>query len=888
VNRTTWGLISLVALGFTLSFCGPLQGADPPAPDARPDGGTDKPALKDRLGDPLPAGALVRFGTHRLRQSDTTEEVAFHPDGKLIAAIDGRGRVGLWDAVTGKPVVRRPAIDARGHTFAFSPDGKWLATHEERGVGMWDLRGKNSFLMPRGDGLTANTLAFSPCGRYLAEGGRLGAVFLYHVGARKAIFRLKGHRLGVTTVAFSPDGKLLASGEGDGKRPGDTPILLWETESGRLLARLEGHTDHIHAVAFSPDGKTLVSSSLDRSLRFWDVATRRQTRKIAHRAVSLAFSPDGKLLASGTEVNRGGITLWDPGSGERLRTFAPGVSVEDLAFSPDGKRLLCTNHHAVSLWEVTTGKEVLPFKGHRGAVLSLAFSPDGKTLATWGGDYTTRLWDVASARQLHCFSVRRLPRRSSPPVGADGISRGSYEGKARSVAFSPDGKTVACLGIVPPVDWALWVWDVDEGQLREPIPCGDSYLLSLAFTPDSKSVAVADPRQGTRLIDLATGKPTPLPEVEPGIDHKRYHDLSLDLSPDGRTLAVAYSSSKIRFWDLSDRTPLRDLGPTSKVKMLYGKFLAFSPDGAVLAACSCALGSGAAGPPQVQLWEVASGKLIAQMVPRVRYGVNCVAFSPDGRLLATAHDGENTAQLWDLATGKLLATLRGHQGEVVCLAFSPDGNTLATGSTDTTALLWDVRKFCPKPLPRPDRDDLPKLWDRLRDDPARAYPALWQLAAAGDDAVALLRKHLRPVPTPDPKRLRSLLKDLDSDRFKVRDEARRGLVAMGEPAGPALRRLLEGKPSLEVRRLAEQVLEQIRAVADHGTSLREQRALTLLEWIGSEAAQEVLRGLSRGDPKAPLTRQAGEALQRIERRQATRPGRDSCCGSWPPRPVRGP
>jgi hypothetical protein len=272
--------------------------------------------------------------------------------------------------------------------------------------------------------------------------------------------------------------------------------------------------------------------------------------------------------------------------------------------------------------------------------------------------------------------------------------------------------------------------------------------------------------------------------------------------------------------------------------------------------------------------------------------VNALAFSPDGSALAVA-SGWGT-QLLSLPSGKRLALLDAEPGvehrflDDLDVAFSPDGNTLATGSADTTALLWDVRKYRPKPLPRPDRDDLPKLWDRLRDDPARAYPALWQLAAAGDDAVALLRKHLRPVPTPDPKRLRSLLKDLDSDRFKVRDEARRGLVAMGEPAGPALRRLLEGKPSLEVRRLAEQVLEQIRAVADHGTSLREQRALTLLEWIGSEAAQEVLRGLSRGDPKAPLTRQAGEALQRIERRQATRPGRDSCCGSWPPRPVRGP
>jgi WD40 repeat protein len=858
MNRAAWSLLSLVAVGFALPLGDLLRGADPPAPEARPDEGTDQPVLTDRLGDPLPAGALVRFGTHRLRQAESTAEVAFHPDGRLVAAIDGRGRVGLWDAATGKPVAG-PAIDSSGDTFAFSPDGKWLATHEagalgrDGGVRLWDLRGTDSLWLRNPLHFSLAKIAYSPCGRYVAAGGRGGALFLYHVKAGKAIVQLKGHRLSVTTLAFSPDGKLLASGEGS-HYTANAPLLLWETESGRLLASLKGHTNYISAVAFSPDGKTLASSSLDKTLRFWDVATKRQLRKIGNEWGPVAFSPDGKLLASGTPDKRGGITLWDPATGRPLRTFARGVSIGDLAFSPDGKILLCCGYHdnhALRLWEVSTGNELLPFEGHRHAVVSLAFSPDGQTLATWGGDTTTRLWDVATARQRHHLSFR--------PGQAGGMRGGTYEGKARSVAFSPDGQTLACLGWTATNKPALFLCDVAEGHVGEPIPCGGIVPFALAFTPDSKTVAVAT-SGGAHLVDRVTGQQTSLPEAEPGVVQHGYYEQSLNVSPDGRTLAVAYTSSKIRLWDLPSRTPLRDIGPTSKVERVYCEFLAFSPDGAVLADCT----SRSAGPgdPLVQLWEAASGKLIAEMVPRARYGVKCVAFSPDGRLLATAQDRENTAVLWDLATGQPLATLGGHQGEVLCLAFSPDGNTLATGSGDTTALLWDVRKYRPKPLPRPDADTLPQLWGQLRDDdPARAYPALWKLAGAGDDAVALLGKHLRPVPTPDRKRLQALLKDLGSDRFQVRDEARRGLLAMGEPAGPALRQLLEDKPSLEVRRLVEQVLEQIRAVAAHGLSLRELRAVSVLGQIGTAQARALLEELAKGADEATLTRRARVALR---------------------------
>ncbi|MGH7224725.1 MAG: WD40 repeat domain-containing protein, partial [Gemmataceae bacterium] len=254
--------------------------------------------------------------------------------------------------------------------------------------------------------------------------------------------------------------------------------------------------------------------------------------------------------------------------------------------------------------------------------------------------------------------------------------------------------------------------------------------------------------------------------------------------------------------------------------------------------------------------------------------VSALAFSPDGVLLA-AGDTEGTIHLWGLAIGKEVRQLQGHRGGVESLAFSHDGKRLASGGRDTTALIWDIREVAEAAHPRPidvSQQRLEHLWADLGgNDGARAHRAIWELAAARQ-TMPWLREHLKPVLPADARRMARLIADLDSDDFTVRERATRDLEALGQPAGPALRKALASKPSLEMRRRIEPIVEKLdNWPTSSGTSLREWRALEVLEHLGTPEARKLLERLAEGVAEAGLTREAKAALQRLAARHAPKP-----------------
>ena len=283
------------------------------------------------------------------------------------------------------------------------------------------------------------------------------------------------HANDVYGLAFSPDGRLLATGSGD------HTARLWELASGQERTRLT-HDDTVWAVAFSPDGRQLASGSENGIVRVWDVASEGLVRELSSpedqfcNVHTVAFSPDGRQLASG---GGGPVRVWDAASGKPVRELLSSLEqagVWGIAFSPDGRLLaIGCGDWTIRLWEVASWQERARL-AHDSVVLSVAFSPDGRLLATGSLDDTARLWEVAPGRER---------------------ARLAHDSAVMSVAFSPDGRLLATGND----DRTARLWEVASGQERARLTRID-WVSSVAFSPDGRLLAVGSGDMTARLWAL--------------------------------------------------------------------------------------------------------------------------------------------------------------------------------------------------------------------------------------------------------------------------------------------------------------------------------------------------------------------------------------------------
>jgi hypothetical protein len=284
-----------------------------------------------------------------------------------------------------------------------------------------------------------------------------------------------------------------------------------------------------------------------------------------------------------------------------------------------------------------------------------------------------------------------------------------------------------------------------------------------------------------------------------------------------------------------------------------GCAVAFSPDGSTLA-----IGRNA-----VVLWEKTTGKVRAEIPQEA----SCLTFSPDGRTLAVA-GRDRVVRLWDILSGKALGSFEGHEGWITSIAFSANGGRLFTGSADTTILVWDIsglttnRQGLPVTLTNKELQD---LWAALAgEDAAKAYQAGRRLAADPERSVLYFQERLKPTAPVTASRIDQLVAELDSSRFAVREKATHELADLGELAEPALRKALAHKPSLEVTRRLEQLLQRVEPISKTDT-VRNLRAIEVLEQIGTSSVR-ALESLAKGSPEALVTREANGALDRLRKR----------------------
>jgi RNA polymerase sigma factor (sigma-70 family) len=783
---------------------------------------TGEKARADRYGDPLPAGALARMGTVRFRSEGGANWIAFLPGDKTLMTL-GERVLSFWDVATGKER-RSPADLGWGSAYALSSDGRVLAvaTGPDYAIYLWEVAGGKDLRQLRGHQDQIRAVAFTADGRTLVSGGHDKTVRVWDTATGKEVRRIQEGSM-VLAVAVSPDGKTLAAASGETS----STVRLRETATGKELRSFQGQMP-IFQVLFAPDGKTLAAleppngGSPQTKIHLCDVDTGkvRQLPPQNDYVWSAAFAPDSKTLATAQQET---FRLWDAATGKPLDRFeGKSCYTTALAFSGDGKTLATWGDNTIRLWDVATGKEVpSPGDGHQGAVEALAFVADARTLVTVGQDHSLRHWETATGKEV---------RRFQGIVGAIGGHSFAAEGKV--LAFRVDKEVRLC---EPATGKEL-------RRFHHP-----AIVSHVALTSDGRTLAVCGEDRTLRLLDAATGKERlvqpPYPELV----------AAIAFSPAGDDLAVVVEDNTVRLVDTAIGSEIHQLRLSHMVSTL-----AFSPDGKTLATIDG---------DSVRLWEKATGqqrvRLLHPELPAV------LAFSPDGTTLALG-DEDGLLRLCLAGTGKELRRLRGHRSQITCLAFSADGRTLASGSWDTSAVVWDVSSLRERRgggSGTVSAKQLEALWtDLAGDDAAKAYRAVQELAAAPEQSVPFLKGRLHPVTALDPQQIAPLLSDLDSDEFTVREKATAELEKLGESAEPGLRKALDGKPSLEMRRRLEALLQKLQKSSLGPELLRELRALEVLEQVGGEEVQRVLAALARGVPEAQLTREARSSLDRLKRR----------------------
>jgi WD40 repeat protein len=621
-----------------------------------------------------------------------------------------------WHYLKRRRLESLPALDHGTAVFSavFSPDGRWIVSGNQDGkVSVWDPSTGQKLLAFAAHERHIHSVAFDPEGRCLATASWDGTIRLWNFDSQRAAEKpslkhtLPGHQDQAHSVAFSPDGQRLVSG-GE-----DHIVRVWDVSTGREIFALRGHTGPVCCVAYSPDGQWLASASADKSVKIWNASTGQEKLTFnRHRAPvwSVAFSRDGRWVASSTEdlTTKGDceVRVWDAQTGAEILTLHDNIStITSVAFSADGRRLVSGGFVGkVRLWDLATGQEALTLRGHRGGVRSVAFSRDGNRIVSSSLDGTARVWNATplegAARQevaslvghsggVHsvAFSPDNLLLASA---GADGtvrtwdVKRG-LEGdanpsirnfdvhrRASSVAFSTGGQLLAAGGKGGPQGG--WLKDWDTSTWRE-LPEIQNAGSPIAFSPDSRYLATAGGRVGTDFIvniwETATGRQFHLPGHTWSIN-------ALAFSPDpglGR-LASGSADGTLRIWDV---------GTAEEIGNLPGRILdvhcvAFSPDGNLLAAGGMRR--------VIKLWNARTWKLLDELQDE-NGCVHALAFHPkDNRVLAWGST-DGTVKVWDTAT-KETRTLHGHTGSVQGVAFSPDGKWIASASLDGTVKIWNV------------------------------------------------------------------------------------------------------------------------------------------------------------------------------------------------------